>query len=84
MENKFGMTAAASPGDRQQRRRWVDQQDENPQHAARLARFMNGVMLEDDEFMNIGLCGNVRHCPTDLRVFDEFGGMMNRKARFSD
>ena len=30
MENVFAMTAAASLGDRRQRRRWVDQQDESP------------------------------------------------------
>ena len=30
MENVFAMTAAASLGDRRQRRRWVDQHDENP------------------------------------------------------
>ena len=38
MENEFAMTAAASPGDRPQRRRWVDQHDENPQHSARPVR----------------------------------------------
>ena len=54
MENVFAMTAAASLGDRRQRRRWVDQHDENPWHVVRPARYMNGVMLEDNEFMNIG------------------------------
>ena len=78
MENELAMTAAASPGDRRQRRRWVDQHDENTEHAARPARDMNGVMMEDNEFMNIGSCGNARHCRVDLRIFAEFGGMMKR------
>ena len=39
---------------------------------------MNGVMLEDNEFMKVGLCGNARHGGVDLHVFDEFGGMMKR------
>ena len=56
----------------------MDQHDENPQHAARPARYLNGVMLEDNEFMKIGKCGNARHCRVDLRLIDEFGGMMKR------
>ena len=54
MENEFALTAAASPGDRRQRRRWVDLHGKNPKLAARPARCMNGVMLDNNEFMNNG------------------------------
>ena len=54
MEREFAVTAAASPGNRRQRGRWMDQHDEHLQLVARSARYVNGVMLEDSELMNSG------------------------------